>query len=88
MTRNTTRLALTMAGLLCMAGSASAGKLADLLGSQGLKDAGTTAITGLTLTDAQVVELGAKSVAQMDWPGSRRAWKARTACGSTSRCTW
>ncbi|MDR0182484.1 M48 family metallopeptidase [Lysobacter arvi] len=66
MTGKTTRFALTITGLLCLAGHAHAGKLADLLGSQGLKDAGTTAMTGLTLTDAQVIELGAKSVAQMD----------------------
>jgi len=63
---NTKRLALAMAGALCLAGSAQAGKLADLLNSASMKDAGSTAITGLTLTDAQVVDLGAKSVAQMD----------------------
>ncbi|QGW64670.1 M48 family metalloprotease [Lysobacter soli] len=66
MTRDMKRFVLTMAGAMCLAGSAHAGKLSDLLGSQGLKDAGNTAITGLALTDAQVVELGAKSVAQMD----------------------
>jgi len=63
---NTKRLALAMAGALCLAGSAQAGKLADLLNSASMKDAGSTAITGLTLTDAQVMDLGAKSVAQMD----------------------
>ena len=63
---NTKRLVLAMAAAMCLAGSAQAGKLNDLLNSAGLKDAGSTAITGLTLTDAQVVELGAKSVAQMD----------------------
>lgn len=66
MTRDMKRFVLTMAGAMCLAGSAHAGKLSDLLGSQGLKDAGNTAITGLALTDAQVVELGAKSVVQMD----------------------
>ena len=64
--RSNSTLALALAGATCLAGSAHAGKFSDLLGSQGLKDAGITAMTGLTLTDAQVVELGAKSVAQMD----------------------
>lgn len=70
MKRNMTTLGLAMAATMCLAGTARAGKLGDLLGSQGLKDAGAAAMTGLTLTDAQVIELGAKSVAQMDQENS------------------
>ncbi len=63
-------LAKTIAfALLCAAGIAApaqAGKLDGLLKSQGMKDAGSQAMRGLTITDEQVVQLGTQSVAQMD----------------------
>lgn len=64
--RDAKRAVVALAAAACLSGAAHAGKLGDLLSSQGMKDAGAAAMTGLTLTDAQVIELGARSVAQMD----------------------
>lgn len=66
MKHNAKRFVLAMAAVACLAGNAHAGKLRDLFGRQGMKDAGAAAMSGLSLTDAQVIDLGARSVAQMD----------------------
>ncbi len=58
-------ISLFAAGVFCL-GSAHAGKFGDLLNNANLQDAASQATAALTLTDAQVVQLGAQSVRQMD----------------------
>mgnify|MGYP003583461129 CR=1 FL=1 len=59
-------LTTAIAAILCLASPAQAGKLSDLLGNQNVQKAGTDALSALTITDAQVAQVGAQSVAQMD----------------------
>lgn len=66
MNTTTTPRIVALACALGLAGTAHAGKLADLLGNQNLQKAGTQALQGLTITDVQVAQLGADSVAKMD----------------------
>lgn len=56
---------LLTACALCM-GAAHAGKLGSLLGNDRLIEAGGDALKGLTLSNAEVSQLSAQSVAQMD----------------------
>ncbi|GAA5075899.1 M48 family metallopeptidase [Lysobacter panacisoli] len=57
---------VALACTLCLIGTAHAGKLSDLLNNQNLQKAGVQAVQGLTISDAQVAQLGAESVAKMD----------------------
>lgn len=66
MNKTTKPSILALACSLCLIGTAHAGKLSDLLGNQNLQKAGVQAVQGLTISDAQVAQLGAQSVAQMD----------------------
>jgi putative metalloprotease len=58
--------AIALALIMCLSSTAHAGRLDGLLGNKKLLDASSHAVKGMTLTNAEVSEMAAESIAQMD----------------------